>query len=677
MKPKDLAAAIRKRGWMIIVIVILSALIAAIVARVQTPIYKAEITVSGVAPINPATKQPDSAAAGVMAYNFTSIANAMEGLDIAQAVSERLAENDINLSPEELLDKVKSEAEIQQSFARVTVTDESPTRVAEIANTWGTVLEEKASNDLALQDPNLKSLLLGGSLNVTNRAIPPSKASQPKPLVYLGLGVFVGLVLGFGLVLGIEFFDPHFRSAQEVEETLGIPVLGTIPKLKRSEAIALLSSKSDLSPAYNAYSRLRTTLMFSLKEKPFSSALIASTMATENSLYIPANLAISMAFTERETLLVDCDINERAVSKLFGAQDKPGLADSLVQGEGLLERIIKTAVPNLYLLPAGKVSAHSADLLSLPIMEEFLRELEDEFDKVIIHVPPLVTAIDGVIAASLVELSLVVIDAQKCTRNIALTAMDSFSHLHITPTGVVLSNVKISRHERSLYAQNIAPEPGEKRDPASTAAAAVSAVKTKKKAPEEPAAPEKRPTAPAAIEPPAMATTQESKPAKTRWQRTRSVAPETPLSDLVAAGAGEKSISRVDTPSPAKPRSTEDELQQMKDKVADDFHRLGATGAPIPKQWLRALNSDKLDVRDSARAAISAYYESFLKRYRIDDDSIRRITESIIKMMCREGEFATMSGEDGQKHLQKMLVDAGAIFSARPAAGGSGDGEQE
>jgi hypothetical protein len=96
---------------------------------------------------------------------------------------------------------------------------------------------------------------------------------------------------------------------------------------------------------------------------------------------------------------------------------------------------------------------------------------------------------------------------------------------------------------------------------------------------------------------------------------------------------------------------------------------MGESGAPIPKNWLRALNSDKTDVRELATAAITVYYRSFLRRYNISDASVGRITASIIQMMRREGEYAGISEEEAQRRLKQMLVDAGARFSS-PASGG-------
>jgi capsular exopolysaccharide synthesis family protein len=685
MKPRDLVAAIRKRGWLIIVIVLLAALFSAVIARVQTPSYKVEILVSAVAPKNPTNNQPDASIASIYALALMpSIASATESIDVAEATSERLRQNGIDVPAESLLSKVKAEADVNSAFATITVTDDSPTRVADIANTWGEVLEIQTSDNPEVNNPDLKEVLLGGKLVVTNRAVPPAKANQPKPLVYLGLGFFVGLVLGFGLVIGIEYFDPHFRSTQEVEESLDIKVLGIIPKLKGADATTLLATRADNSPVHEAYSQLRTTLMFSLAEKPFKSVVVASAIPTEDGPYIPANLAVSIAYIDRKTLLIDCDVRDKAISKLMGAADKPGLADSLALGEPVSPKITATKIPNLYLLPAGRTSEESSDLLSLPLMDEYLRELEDQYDKLVIYAPALITAIDAVVAASKANLSLVVLDAQKCSRNIVLSAMESFNLLHLKPTGVVLSNVKLSRRERAIHARKAAPASREYKKGVSAGGAA-QPLKAKELAPRQSTASQEKVGAlEAPIKPerePERSKGRPPKPAKTKAKKAAfkksdkgskaKATSEMPGPSMGAIPRKDKTPYPAVTPVSPAARSTEEELRQMKEIVADDFRRLGATGAPIPKQWLRALNADKPDVRESAKIAISAYYESFLHRYSISEESIKSLTESIIKMMRREGEFAHMSEEEAQKYLQKMLMDAGARFSTSLSVSGS------
>jgi tyrosine-protein kinase len=798
MKPRDLGAAIRKRGWLIIVITILAALIASVAARVQTPTYKVEIDVAAVAPEDPATHAPNATVAAIYAgAQMGSISNATESINIANGVHDRLLANGIDIPAEDLLAKVKSETDPTATFTRITVTDSSPTRVAEIANTWGEVLEAKSGDDITQQDVNLKNVLLNGTLVVTNQAVPPKKPTQPKPMVYLGLGIFLGLVLGFSTAIGIEYFDPHFRSIEEVEESVGLPVLGSTPKLKGSEAISLLSTGDAISGVNEAYSQLRSSIMFSVSGRPSKSILVAAAIPTEEAPYLAANLARSIALTERKTLLVDCDLRQQGVSRIMGAAGKSGLADSLAARKSIQPAVIETDLSYLSLLPAGPLADNSSDLLSLPLLDEYLRELEKEYEEIIIYAPALTSAIDGAVVASKVDLSLVVIDSERCSRNIVQSAMESFNMLHLKPTGAVLSNVKMGRRERSLRARAVAEVKRERvkteaatlrkdrgrpsRQPAArmgvqppltapTQAAgeiapdktvAAKPVKAAKqaKAPKPPKAPkakrapiiERKPKAekppkaakvakaPKAERPPLI--TRKAKPEKQpaatlekmapagKIEQQRQVArpepveptpyvsaasPSTPprtegaapssathpemarpaaetfmhapkpdaekpaveatkpprekafAAERIAAQPG-KSSSRI-TPVQATEGKTEEELAQLKEVLAEDFRRMGSSGASIPKDWLRAINDDKSPAKDLARIAISAYYMAFLRRYDISEENVKRITQSIIRMMRKEGEFSEMNEREAQAHLQKMLVDAGARFSSGAAS---------
>jgi capsular polysaccharide biosynthesis protein len=69
-------------------------------------------------------------------------------------------------------------------------------------------------------------------LDPANRPITPNTAEQPKILL---MALFGGLGFGIGLVYLIEFFDHSFKSVDEIEQFLGVTVLGTVPKLDFDE----------------------------------------------------------------------------------------------------------------------------------------------------------------------------------------------------------------------------------------------------------------------------------------------------------------------------------------------------------------------------------------------------------------------------------------------------------
>jgi len=431
MKPGDAAYALKRRYWIIIALVLIASLTGAIVSIVQTPVYKVQIAMAAEAPISPVTKNPDPTVTFAMAASMQAIVNAAQSIEVADATSKKLKESDINLAPSDLQNRVTASFGANTTSLTIDVTDSSPTRVVEIANTWG----EETSR--LLSD---KPIVMGGKLVLTNTAVPPKGPTMPNPLAYVGLGVFLGLVLGVSLAIGLEYFDPHFRSSEEAGEVLGLPVLGTLPREHT------LSSSSN-----TAYANIRTNLLLSREEHEYRSILMAPLIpdfekAQANlGARVTAQLAMSIAKTGRRTVLVDCDLSEGAVSELLGATGLAGLADALEETQPLERLIAGTDTSGLYLLPNGSRPGIPSDLLSSPIFPNILRDLEDKYDAVVLDGPPLIISMDSAIVAKSTRSSLLVIDVRNCTRSSALEALDNFDRFQIKPTGVILTNVKPKR----------------------------------------------------------------------------------------------------------------------------------------------------------------------------------------------------------------------------------------
>ncbi|MDI6831179.1 MAG: hypothetical protein QME88_07565 [Actinomycetota bacterium] len=722
MRLQDIGPAIIKRLWMVIALLLVSALAAAIVAQVQSPVYKVEIAISATAPINRTTGLPDAMTQGAYVALTPSISNFAESVQVAERVSRRLANQGIDLSPEELVKKVGAMPEANSTSVKITFTDRSPTRVTDIANTWGETMELMTLKSEANEyyDESFKNLLLNGNIVLTNRAVVPQKPTQPKPMAYLGLGVFVGLVLGLVLVVLIEYFDPHFRSTREAEESLGLPVLGVLPKVKGAGPGDLLPDFGEGSLTWEAYAELRSGVMLSHRED-HASLVVAPAVPFPAAPAVAANLAASIANTGRKTLLVDADLRERALSRLLGAEGRAGLHEALEKGEDPRTKMVETGIANLFFLPAGARTERSTDLLSSPAFTEELREQEEVFDQVVVCAPSLQGSVDAAVLSSAAGNFLAVIDAERCTRKAAEEALRNVERVGIEPMGVALVNVKVK--ERGRAGAGTEKESGAeaarksgKAGKAATAAAPPSArpapprtprremsaavemhASGVKAAPEAPPTPKKEarrgrvavapapepapePTAPSAKGAAAAHAggtaagtvsygTPERTAAESGGEETPPAARRTwrPVARDRAASEGKEALR----PAPERtiPAAGGEEAR-ARERVMEEFRRKGERGEPIPKTWLRGLTSDKQDVRESATAAITAYYHAFLHRYAIGEENVREITETIIRMMRREGEFASMGEAEAQDHLRRMLAEAGARLAGKPTGEG-------
>lgn len=168
--------------------------------------------------------------------------------------------------------------------------------------------------------------------------------------------------------------------------------------------------------------------------------LIAVTSAAhgEGKSFCALNLALSMAM-ERDTtvLLVDTHMAAPSLPAMLGLPDGPGMMELLMDDTlNAADVIIKSSLPTLSILPAGKTHHHAAELLASRDMERLLAELASRYaDRVILFdtAPLLVTTQASVLAAQMGQVVLVV-DAESTTHAAlaeALRQLEPCPHIHL------------------------------------------------------------------------------------------------------------------------------------------------------------------------------------------------------------------------------------------------------
>ena len=136
---------------------------------------------------------------------------------------------------------------------------------------------------------------------------------------------------------------------------------------------------------------VRTKLLFPDSGERCRSIMISSAMPGEGKTFVAANLAISLAQTINEyVLLVDCDLRNPSIGKHFGLKGATGLSDYLSTDMDLSQALVKTEIPKLSLLAAGTRSQNPSELLSSSRMANLLDEIKSRYQDrfVIIDSPP-------------------------------------------------------------------------------------------------------------------------------------------------------------------------------------------------------------------------------------------------------------------------------------------------
>lgn len=144
---------------------------------------------------------------------------AIESRPVAEEAIRRLR---LELSPDQLLNNLTVEQVETSQFIQLSYADSDPGRAEEVVNTVGQVSSERISNTSAAAT-NIKA-------TVYERAITPASPVSPDPVRNGILAAMLGLMLGVGLALLMEYLDNSWRSPEEVEQFSGVPTFATIPE---------------------------------------------------------------------------------------------------------------------------------------------------------------------------------------------------------------------------------------------------------------------------------------------------------------------------------------------------------------------------------------------------------------------------------------------------------------
>jgi capsular exopolysaccharide synthesis family protein len=292
------------------------------------------------------------------------------------------------------------------------------------------------------------------NLRVVDPAVASDTPISPNIRLNVMAAAGVGFALAIAAILGLEYLDDTLKSAEDVHRVLNLPTLGYIGRLGRGERGSAASLRSGLpaSPAAEAFRGLRTNLQFSTLDSPPELLLITSAVPGEGKTTTASNLAISMTQTGMRVILCDTDLRRPSMHRLFDLPEEPGLTSLLIDGElGLESALHATQVPELYVLPAGPVPPHPAELLGSRAMKQRVAEMEQFADIVIFDSPALLPVSDGAVLGAVLGNVLYVVDSANTRSDVARRGLAVLEQVGVKPVGVILTKLRDTQQRYSSY----------------------------------------------------------------------------------------------------------------------------------------------------------------------------------------------------------------------------------
>lgn len=240
------------------------------------------------------------------------------------------------------------------------------------------------------------------NISVVDEADEPQHPSSPRLIVNLAIAFFVGLALGALIAFVLEQMDETFAEPAEVERRLGLPLLGSVPKVANdvSPRDQLLDRKSDLVDAYLAIS---TNLGFATEHGVPRSFSVTSTRPAEGKSITSLALATMLTRAGKRVILVDGDMRSPSVHHLGGVDHDRGLSDFL-KGDDAIDTLIFQIVDlGVAAMTAGPIPSNAAELLTGNRLNLLIEQLLERYDHVIVDSPPIMGLADAPLIASCVE----------------------------------------------------------------------------------------------------------------------------------------------------------------------------------------------------------------------------------------------------------------------------------
>ncbi|MBA2525295.1 MAG: hypothetical protein H0V18_05850 [Pyrinomonadaceae bacterium] len=318
-----------------------------------------------------------------------------------------------------------------------------------------TLAEDRVARIEALAD-------VAQPVEIISQATASDGPVSPRPVRNGLLGALLGLTLGIVAAFVRDSLDRRLRSARQIEEHMGLPLVGSVSSDALGKTSSDTNGKRRLSSLDVEASRiLRSNLEFLDVDNPTRSFLVTSGLPEEGKSTVAASLAYASAAAGKRTLLLECDLRRPALAERLGLEPRPGIIECLAGGRPLQE-VVQTVASDSLLgsngsapggegdrdrlafdcVVAGAATPRPAELLGSQRFEELIEEAHASYDSVVVDSSPLLSVADTLAIIPRVDAVLVCVRSARTTHDEARAARSALENAPVRPTALVVTGVR-------------------------------------------------------------------------------------------------------------------------------------------------------------------------------------------------------------------------------------------
>ena len=350
------------------------------------------------------------------------------------------AEMELNEAQRALIEAKETSIELSRKEFRFKELEREVQTNRNLYDTFFTRIKQ-ANDSLELDTANAR---------VIDPAVVPSLPFKPRKSLLVALALVMSLVFGAVLAFFLDYLDSTFKGAEDIEDKLGLSMLGMVPLVKKK--------KKDDSPIYfldsnqNGYAEamrtVRTSVVLSGIDKPHKVIMLTSSVPSEGKSTSAINLAVALGQMDK-VLLIDGDMRKPTIAKVLNLPpNSPGLSNVVAATSTLDDCILHMEDANIDVLTAGLVPPNPLELLSSQKFAELIRSLSEKYDRIIIDSPPTLLVSDSLIMSKVSHAVLYVIRSDITAYNTARTGVNRLLAAKAPVIGVILNKVNMKKAAR-------------------------------------------------------------------------------------------------------------------------------------------------------------------------------------------------------------------------------------
>lgn len=296
--------------------------------------------------------------------------------------------------------------------------------------------------------------ILQANAKLVSPAAPSEAPSYPPKSLIAFLGLVGGLLVGSALALMRESGDHTFRRADQIEATIGLPVMAMVPQIGNRTPPAMEVLRHPTSAYSEALRRLQVGIELSEAAASPRTLLFSSATPSEGKSVMVASLGRLLASNGKRVLLIDCDWRSPRLHQIFRCTNREGLASLLsdkADTVSLDNLIHHDALSGVDVLTSGNWSPRSAHFIGSPRMAQLVEALTQHYDFILLDTAPALVSADVLTLSRIVEKVVFVVRWGHTRQDAVVEALKQIADAQANIAGVVLSRVVARQYRQYGY----------------------------------------------------------------------------------------------------------------------------------------------------------------------------------------------------------------------------------